>query len=197
MRKTLGIALLFLVAATPFGHTGPRDAGKNKGVDWGGVRLGQSEAELEKLAKRKRRKLIGPSKSLFDMEKQIFARSYTVGDRKTLGSPGQGIKTQSILVLNDKVVGLDLSFRNKGTFGTFLKTLEKAGYVKEGEDTYVGKILEGPHEGQKVTVKAVELKAKKVRQRSYIIQVRCIDVAGDAAGGGDGDPAADALKRAL
>ncbi len=172
-------------------------------VDFGGVTLGQSAHELPTIAKKKKRKLIGPSKTMFDMEKQILAGCYTVAEGKALGN-NPNIGSQTIYILNQKVVGVDLGFRRQAGYDTFVSDLLAAGYTQEGQDSYVGKIAEGVYAGKTVTVKTTFLDAKRARNRQHVVQVRCLgvienDVAapGEAPAVGQGEAAERAAKGAL
>ena len=194
-------AAVAALATQPLHARSRRPTGKAKSVDWGGVRLGQTVAAIKKQAKRKRVKLIGPSKSIFDMEKQTFAQTFTVGEGKTL-SRDRGIRSQTLYLLNECVVGVDLSYRSRASFENFVKALAEAGYEAEGEGKHVGTIKDGPHKGCKVTVTTTCLKAKRARDRRYVVQVRCIGiVAGpdskDGAGGTGPDAGNDDVKKAV
>jgi hypothetical protein len=167
----------------------PNDKAPAANIDLGGVTLGQAASELPAIAKKKKRKLIGPSKTMFDMEKQILAGCYVVAEGKALGG-SPSIDSQTIYILNQKVVGVDLGFRRQAEYDAFVAELLAAGYTQDAQDSYVGTIPDGAFAGKSVRIKATFLDAKRAKNRQHVVQVRCLGVIeGDMAAPGE-EPAA-------
>ncbi|RMD81863.1 MAG: hypothetical protein D6820_04540 [Lentisphaerae bacterium] len=147
-------------------------------LDLGGVQLGMTDGELLKLAKAKRRQLVGPGKRIINHFLKIQVQDYVVAKDRQIVSIS-GCRRQTIMVLNHKVIAVELWFKYKSSLTKFLDGLKKLGFEEKEKDLYVGKIPSGPHAGLPVEAQVEILPGAKRSRKVYSIQIRCLKVLGE------------------
>lgn len=152
MKRTMVTCLILMLAtvtsvvAKPF----KRPAPKPKPLPLGGVEFGMSEKDLLKKAKSKRRQLVGPGKGMISHEEMVQVKEYVVGKDRQLETVS-GAKTQTIMLLGEKVLAVKFHFTSKSSLDGYLKKLMKQGFTEETKGkAYAGTVQVGDLAGRKV-----------------------------------------------
>ncbi len=170
MRYVIWGTLALAMTCVAFGGS------KEDEIELGGVHFGMTSQELVEIAKRRHKKLEGPGKERMDHDVNIFVQVYTIARDQQINRVS-GAKRQAIMLLNHKVIAVELWFRGKRSLKDYLNELEDLGYEKKGED-YVGTVQTGDYAGKKVYVKVGTMTGAR-RRKMYKIQARCFEVLGD------------------
>ncbi len=165
------VLALFTTSLTAFGK-------KEEDIELAGVQFGMTAKDIFALAKRKGRKLVGPSKGILDIETQVQCTEYRVDKSRSL-SGTYGISRQAFLIINNKLIGVELHFKTSSSFKKFLRNLKELGYETQDEKLYVGALKTGDLKGSRVEVRVSKFKGgNKGKRWKYIVMVRCLEVLG-------------------
>ncbi len=167
-----------LVIALACLYIGNMQAKEEKDLELYGARLGMTVTEMQALAKKKGRKIVGPGKGILDIDAQVQCSEYSVDRGRSLVSYSS-ISRQAFMVLNKKIIGVELHFKNSKAFKKFIEQLTKLGYTEKEKGQYEGALKTGDLAGCKVEIRVDQFKGgNKGKRMKYIINARCLEVLG-------------------
>ncbi len=148
------------------------EIGEPKEIDLAGVSLGQSTIEILTLARKKRRKLIGPGRRIIDQDSQVQVSVYRVDRGRSLAGR-RVVKSQTFMFLNKKLIAVELKYTSKRAYQDYLRALEKQGYEKKKDGVYVGKLVTGDYKDRQVQVKTQTVTSGGRRRRKWYVVIAC------------------------
>jgi hypothetical protein len=167
-------------AADPKADEPKAKSGKTTEIDLAGATFGLTTDEVKTLARQKGKKLVGPDKRVIDAS-GIQVSGLSVDKNGNLAGQS-GIERQTLMLLGDKLIAVELIYKSKGAFDKFIEQLKDLGYEEKEEGYYVGKLQTGAYQGREVEVRTSGFKGGgKATRQKYEAVVRCLKVLGENA----------------
>ena len=192
LRFMLGLAVVLALIQLPLAAQGDKPADPSKPdetkpknskyeeIDLAGATLGLTTAEVRALAKQKGKKLVGPDKRLMDMSGIQVSGLSVDKDGNLANQPG--IQRQTLMLLGDKLIAVELIYKSKDSFDKFAEQLKGLGYEQKEEGIYVGKLKKGDYKDCEVEVRMSGFKGGgKGTKQKYEVLVRCLKILGENA----------------